>query len=357
MADDYTVKIVTREPMADLLDLLSAMPISPKGALDKLPGEHVGSGPYRISKETAAITTLTAFKKYWGPAPVYKKIHWIAERDEAKRVAALLEGKADVVPGLSLEGRDRIKQDNRAIVHEIEKSLCIIFMCNARKGPCMDRRVRQALNHAVDVEAIIAEIKKKGAKPLNGYLTPMHFGYNPATQAYSYDPEKAKALLAEAGYKNGLKLVFDIPAIMPDEAPRLAGMMTEYLDQVGVQLDIAVHKDRAAYSDMVRAKNIHDACCFDSSPRSTYRVLREKLQSTLKGPWWQGYENKEVNALIKKAEATFDRSARQKIYHQIYTLVTGDAPWIFLYNPIGYHGVGLRMGDWKPRKDGLLIFK
>jgi len=153
-----------------------------------------------------------------------------------------------------------------------------------------------------------------------------------------------------------LELVFDIPSVMPDEAPRLAQMMAEQYKHVGISAEIIEHKDRAAYSEMVRDKNINDACCFDSSPRSTYRVLREKIQSTLKGPWWQGYENKEVNDLIKQAEATFDTAERQKIYRQIYPIVRDDAPWIFLHRPTRYWGVRSTMQDWKLRSDGLLIF-
>lgn len=220
----------------------------------------------------------------------------------------------------------------------------------------MDRRVRQSLNYALDVNKIIKDIKQDAATPLNGYLTPHHFGYNPETPVYPYDPDKARTLLAEAGYSEGLELVFDIPAVMPDEAPRLAQMMKEQYKQVGISVDIIEHKDRAAYSEMVRSKNIHDACCFDSSPRSTYRVLREKIQSTLQGPWWQGYENTEVNALIEQAESTFDDQERQKIYRRIYSLIHDDAPWIFLYRPTRYWGIGSAMKDWQPRPDGLLIF-
>jgi peptide/nickel transport system substrate-binding protein len=229
-------------------------------------------------------------------------------------------------------------------------------MCNAQKGPCTDRRVRQALNYAVDVEHIVKEIKHGAATPLNGYLTPHHFGYNPETPVYPYDPEKARILLAEAGYENGLELVFDIPSAMPDEAPRLAQMMKEQFKKVGISLEIIKHQDRAAYSEMVREKNIHDACCFDSSPRSTYRVLREKIQSTLQGPWWQGYENDTVNSLIEQAAAMFDKTERHKIYRQIYTIIRNDAPWIFLYRPTRYWGTGKTLNGWKPRADGLLIF-
>ena len=355
--DAHTVRIVTEEPMADLLDLLVAMPISPKSELDKLPHKYVGSGPYKIAEQTQNKISLKAFDEYWGKSPTYKEIHWVAGSNSNKRVEALLNGQADIVSGLSIQDTEQLGKEKKATVYELKSGLCIIFMCNAQEGPCKDRRVRQALNYALDVDRMIKEIKHGAAERLSGYLTPQHFGYNPETPVYPYDPEKARSLLSEAGYGEGVELVFDIPSVMPDEAPQLAQMIKEQLQQIGVSVDIIEHQDRAAYSEMVRAKKIHDACCFDSSPRSTYRVLREKIQSTLRGPWWQGYENEEVNELIKRAEATFHDTERQKIYRQIYTIIRDDAPWIFLYRPTRYWGVRSTLKDWKLRPDGLLIFK
>jgi peptide/nickel transport system substrate-binding protein len=354
--DDLKVQIVTESPMADLLDLLVAMPISPRRELHKLPHEYVGSGPYKIMTQTENSTILKAHKEYWGKTPAYREIHWIAESDPVKRTEALLSGKADIISGISLQNREQIEKSEEADVREMKSGLCIIFMCNSQKGPCRDRRVRQALNYALDMDTIIEEVKQGAATPLNGYLTPHHFGYNPETPVYPYDPEKAHSLLVEAGYGDGLELVIDIPSVMPDEAPQLAQIMAKQFKQVGISVKVIEHKDRAAYSEMVRDKKINDACCFDSSPRSTYRVLREKIQSTLQGPWWQGYENKEVNSLIKQAEATFNDIERQKIYRQIYTLIREDAPWIFLYRPTRYWGFRSTIKDWQLRTDGLLIF-
>ena len=257
---------------------------------------------------------------------------------------------------MEAEGRTRILSSGGASLRDWKSGLCVIFMLNCFEGPCRERRVRQAFNHALDVDRIIAEVMPGAAVRLNGYLTPHHFGYNPDTPVYPHDVEKARALLAEAGYADGLKLVFDIPAVMPDEAPQLAQLMAGQLGEAGISVEIVEHADRAAYSEMVREKRIHDACCFDSSPLSTFRVLREKVQSTLRGPWWQGYENETVNALIKQAQATFPDGERQAIYRQVYALIHDDAPWIFLYRPTYFWGVGSKLADWKPRPDGLLIF-
>jgi peptide/nickel transport system substrate-binding protein len=355
--DEATVRIVTAEPMADLLDLVAAILIGPEGALADLPRSYVGTGPYRVAALSNERVDLRAHDRYWGRAPAYQEIRFAAEPDAGKRVEALARGDADIAAGIGIEGKTRLAAQGGATVHERESALCIIFMLNAQKGACTDRRVRQALNYALDVDAIIAEIKKGAATRLNGYLTAHHFGFDPETPAYPHDPEKARRLLAEAGYGKGLTLVFDIPATMPDEAPALARMMAEQYKRVGITVKTVEHSDRAAYSEMVRDKKINDACCFDSSPRSTFRVLREKLHSALRGPWWEGYANPQVDALIAKAQATVSDAERQRIYREIYTIVRDDAPWVFLYRPTNYWGARETVAGWTPRSDGLLLLR
>jgi len=353
--DDSRVRIVTGEPMADLLDLLVAMPMSPESALDYLPHELVGCGPYRVVDSSRDEITLEAFSGYWSGEPKVKEIRWRAEPDPGRRVDALLLGDADIACGVGLEGKSLIEASGTAETRELRSGLCIIFMCNAQSGPCEDRRVRQALNYALDLDEVIEEVKGGAATPLNGFLTPHHFGHDPETPVYPYDPEKAKALLADAGYGEGLKLVVDIPSAMPDEAPQLAELMTQQYHRVGISVEVVEHSDREAYALMVRDKAINDVCCFDSSPRSTFRVLREKIHSGLRGPWWQGYANVEVDALIEQAQATIDDGERLEIYRRAYRIIRDDAPWIFLYRPTMYWGVGPAMRGWEPSSEGWVV--
>ena len=246
------------------------------------------------------------------------------------------------------------EKSDRSFISSLDSSLCIIFMMNAQAGPCRDRRIRQALNYGLDVDKVVEQVKLAAATRLNSYLTPHHFGYNPKTSPYPYDPERAKALLAEAGYGDGLKLTIDLPTTMPDEAPKLGELMKEHYNRIGVDVELISYRNRPAYAEMVRDKRIHDLCCFDSSPLSTFRVLREKIHSRLRGPWWEGYQNPEVDRMIDLAQRTFDDGKREEIYMQIFQTIRDDAPWIFLYRPTYYWAVSNELEGWKPGPTGLL---
>lgn len=351
--DDSTVRFDLEEPLADLLDFLVAMPMAPESAIGSLPGEYIGTGPFKVVEKTPEKVVTEAFPEYWGGEPRVSEIVWLAEPERERRVEALITGEADVAHGVGLEGGKRIEASGRGSVESLKSGLCIIFMCNARRGVCRDVKVRQALNYSLDLDEVIEVAKSGAATPLNGFMTPLHYGHDPETPVYPYDPEKAKKLLEEAGHSDGMKLVIDIPTRMPDEAKVLADLMKEHYGRVGITVETVEHEDRTAYAHMVRDKRINDLCCFDSSPRSTFRVLREKIHSRYEGPWWEGYHSDEVNALIDDAQITVDDGEREAIYRKAYRMIRDDAPWVFLYRPTAFWGVGPKASGWSPGADGL----
>jgi peptide/nickel transport system substrate-binding protein len=224
-------------------------------------------------------------------------------------------------------------------------------MFNCLSGPCVDSRVRQALNYATDVDEILSEVMHGAANRLNGLFTPQHFGYDPETTPYPHHPSEAKRLLKEVDRTN-LSITMDVPNVMPDEAIELSHLLTKQWEKVGVDVETRVHNNREEYSHRVRAKRIGDLCCFDSSPLSSFRVLREKIHSRLKGPWWEGYANPHVDSIIDEAQATVNSDERRKLYRRAYKLISHDAPWVFLYSPkIGY---ALSNAEWQPSWDGIV---
>lgn len=351
--DPRRVRIVTAEPMADLLDLLVDLPIIPRDLRDGPERNPIGTGPFRVVGADTGSLSMEAFADHWAGRPPHRSVRWVAEPDEERRVSLLLTGVADVIANVSPSAQQAIQGSRVGTVQQAQSSTCVAFICNASSGPCADPRVRQALNYGVDVVSIIREVVDGQAQALNGPLTPLHLGYDPLVPPYPYDPERARRLLVEAGYGSGLELLIDIPTSMPDEAPALAERLTTNYTDLGVTVRVRAFESRPAYAEMVRAKQIGDACCFDSTPLSTFRVLREKIHGGIRGPWWQGYRNPTVDALLNRAAATPAVSEREGLYRQAYRHIREDAPWIFLYSTCSTWGC--REGiNWKPSTDGLI---
>lgn len=354
---DERFSVSTPEPMADLLDLISELFVGCGEELDKLPEEYTGTGPYRVGSRKSDELELENFRNYWGETPPVNELTWISEPKNIQRAEMVAGRDADIGSMVGLEGARLVEGTGRVESRQLASGLCVIYMLNQLEGVCRDKRIRQALNYALDMREVIRYAKRGAAEQLNGYLTPHHFGHDPDTGPYIYDPERAKKLLREAGYPDGFRLEMDIPSSMPDEAPKLADIMTNYYNQIGLEVDVRIYHDRQGYAEMVREKRIRDLCCFDSSPRSTFRVLREKIVSTFKGPWWQGYHNPEVNQSFLKATRTFDEGKRLQIYRTIYRKITEDPPWVFLYRPYFHWAVSDEAGFWFPESDGLTKIK
>ncbi len=351
--DKRTVEVEMAEPMADLLDLLVDLPIVPRSALGGLPDEAVGSGPYRLVEAGTDVVVMETFADYWAGRPEKAEVYWKGVEDAEQRVVLLLANEADIISDVLPESRSTIQDSAEAELVSAQSSVCAIFICNVNSGVCADKRIRRALNYALDVEDLINTVMHGAAQSLNGPLTPLHFGYDPVPP-YPHDPDMARTLLAGAGHPNGIELVLDVPTTLPDEATVLAQHMAEQYARAGIVTEIREFSDRAAYAEMVRDKQMDDAACFDSSPLSTYRILREKLHSGVAGPWWQGYVNPSLDALIDKARGTCEIEQRRDLYRQAYRIVRDDAPWIFLYNPTLFWGVGANARTFAPSVEGLI---
>jgi peptide/nickel transport system substrate-binding protein len=355
--DERTVRIVTSEPMADLLDLVVAFPVAPESALEELPGNHVGTGPYRLVESGDSEAVHEAFREYWGEAPRVKRVTWRLVRGSEEMAEMLISGEADVAPGLSRGDAESVESSGKAGYVSRDGSMCWIFMYNCSEGPCVDRRVRQALNYALDKREIIERLLPGAAEPLKGVLTPLHVGYDPSVPGYPYDPERAMRLLAEAGYKGGLSLAVDKPKGNAYRTQELVDVVGEMYSKVGVAVEAESYAgdDPGGYSDRVRAKQIGDMCWFDSSPLSTFRVMREKLHSGLRGPWWEGYQNPGVDRLVEEAASTVDMGDRRALYQRIYRMTSADPPWVFLYRPLYFWGLSGDLRGWAPGVDGLVL--
>lgn len=351
--DEHTFKLELETPMSDLLDLLIEMPVATRNHLDTIEKDLIGTGPYMLEESTENLLILKANKNYWGGEAPYNFVNWIKEGDPLVRLDALNRGEADIIRALDVKLHDRVGPD--VTIVEKESNVCMIFFFNAQKGPCMDKRVRQALNYGFDKQDLINEVLDGAGYPLKSVFSPLSPGYDPDIPGYPYNPEKAKKLLKEAGYEDGLKLVMNKQYGEKYHNTKLSQNLRKQYALIGVDVEIRTYPDRApgAYSNFVKSKQIDDLAWFDSSPLSSYRVCREKLHSGYKGAWWEGYSNPTVDSLVHEIERTLDPMKKEGLFKRIYRETWEDPPWVYMYRPRQFWGVSKKLRNWKPAIDGL----
>jgi peptide/nickel transport system substrate-binding protein len=303
-----TLRLRTEAEIADILDVVSAgMVMAPSAmAAGEIAGRWVGTGPWRLGA--------------WGE----EGVTMVPVREGVPRVRF-------VPKGVAADVEMRVPAGTPGGV-TVRDPMAVVCLFNAARGPCADGRIRLALNLAVDRGALIREVLGGQGDALAGFVSPLHFGFDPAAPGPRHDPAEARRLLGEAGYSGGLRLLADWPTRLPDEAPVLLPVLRRQLAAVGVTLEVRIEADRVRYAQRVRASDIADICLFDSSPMSTFRVLAEKIDSRVAGSWWLGYRNAALEAVLDRARGCTDAGVREGLYRQCYRMLQEDPAWLVLYN-------------------------
>ncbi|MCO4052691.1 MAG: peptide ABC transporter substrate-binding protein [Bosea sp.] len=353
--DPHTLVMTTAEPIADILDIVGyGHIVSPRALADAgedLARRSVGTGPWKLeSCREGEHLLASASPHHLAPKSRHGELRWQAEPSAAARLDALMSGRAHVANGLPMAGHATAG----VTFHDYLAPTALIFMFNAAAGPAADLRVRRALNLAIDRAALVAGVLGGAGQPLHGYISPAHDGYDPAAPEFALDRAEARRLLAEAGYADGLALNVYCPTRLPDEAPQLVDAIEAQLSGIGVSFIRHVEPDRTRYANQVRLKQIHDICVFDSSPMSAFRVLHEKVDSRVKGSWWEGYANPAVEALLDQARRTIDANARRALRCETYRLLQQDPPWLYVYNHRRRIGLAGSHPVYAMRFDGVL---
>jgi len=362
LEDDYTIRLITPTPMADLLDVLVDGYMVPPKATQTM-GEDfkfnpVGTGAFKFVEWVAGDRVVAdANVSYFRGAPRMRRVVWKLVPESAQRLQMIEDRMADLA--LGVEPRHLDVSDSERGFHMLilraRDTCCYAYFFNCSRGPLRETLVRQAVNLAIDKTAIVQSILGGAGHVLSGFVGPSLRGYDPEVEPYPFDPRKASELLREAGYADGLTITVDTPTSLPEEAVQLSRAIADQLEDVGLRVQLNITQDRISYANKVRGKRIGDMCCFDSTPLSTYRVLREKISARHKGAWWQGYENQEVDDLLDKAQRTFDEEARTDLYRRCFRLIHDDPPWLFLYNHENIFATADELRDWSPRLDGCVI--
>ncbi|MCG6121699.1 MAG: ABC transporter substrate-binding protein [Microvirga sp.] len=360
--DDLTVRMETSVPVPMMALNLTLFFIVPPAywtevGLEAYGRAPIGTGPFLF--DSWVRDSQVVFKKnenYWGEAP--KGIDELVFRpvpDETARVAGVTTGEYDIasVPVTAVEDL-RMQPGVQVLqVDAFAVNTLILSSLEEHVSPLQNQMVRQALNHAVDKQSIIDNLFLGEASRLNGQiLRKGQLGHHPDLQDYEYDPEKAKRMLAEAGYPNGFEIGFKVPVSSYPQGQEVAEAAAGMLAEVGVRTNIQL-LESGEYLRQLRARELWPMAMSGSQPPDDPHLQFSQYHST----WRYAYiRNAELDALIEAGEVEMDREKRAAIYREASELLRELAPVIFLYSGTNYYGASSRVKNLHPRGDARFFF-
>jgi peptide/nickel transport system substrate-binding protein len=213
------------------------------------------------------------------------------------------------------------------------------------KGPWTDKRVRQALNYAVDMQTVLKSLYAGGAKVVGYSLEPEAFGFNPNVKWYPYDPAKAKKLLADAGYPNGFSMTLHVPNHRYPNDVEMAQAVAAYWEKVGVKTEVKVW-EQSLYVTKWRVKELEPAfvITWGGAGLLDGDLLTNAYHTDAS---LSIFSNKDLDDLLNKAAATMDPAKRKELYWKAQELIYDEAPSVQSFQLQVLMGVSQRL-DWKP---------
>jgi peptide/nickel transport system substrate-binding protein len=354
VVDRYTVQIVLEEPLAPFLAVLGLhnAAVVPQDEVeqrgDRFGRAPVGTGPFKFVRwEPNREIVLEANEQYYEGRPfldilVFKIL--IGSKWE-ERFTEFLRGNLEetIIPS---EKTDEVRADPKYRQYQLfrKPQLSLLYIgFNTEIRPFNDKRVRQAFNYAVNKEAIVREITKMGSLQAIGVLPPGMPGHNPDLQGYTYDPAKAKRLLAEAGYPDGAEFpVVQLWSVQQAESTKAElAAYQRYLAEVGVQVDVYFAPDWPTYKAMLEQGKVPMfRLAWHADIPDPDNMFSPLLQSTGSSNYTR-HRNPRVDQLLEQARKKLSYAQRIALYREVERLVLDDAPWIaqrylgseYLYQP------------------------
>ncbi len=357
--DDYTVKITTTEPKPLLLRTIAiSWEIVPPKYFEEVGdvefGSHpVGTGPFQLVEWVKGDhITLEANPNYWRES--YPRLAQVIFRpipESATRVAAIQTGEVDIVGRLSSEEAQSLlgAPGVQVIRYPVARVYYIAFN-NLTTGvgkPTEDPLVRQAMNYAVDVQAIVDALFDGFAKPATGFVASGELGYG-AVEPFGYDPDKAKELLTEAGYPNGFSMDFACPAGAYTHFEEVCEAIQGYLEAVGIKTNLQI-MESGQYWDQEANKELPPL--FGDSWSEVSGEAYNRMTGALLGmdASYSSWSDDKIISMLNEISITVDTDARKKLYEDLQVYMKDNPPFIYLYEPMAFEAIRDRVQDYKPR--------
>lgn len=320
-----------------------------------------GSGPYKLVEWVKDDhLTLERWDDYWGPKPPIKTIIFRPLPEASTAVAELLAGNVHVVSKVPPDQSATIDASDLAQMATVTggRRVYVGFQQKCDGPGCdavKDVRVRQALNMAVDMQAILDSLFYGTAQREGGIVNPPH--KSAEIKAYQFDPAKAKELLAEAGYPDGFKTTLATPNGRYQKDKELAiAIAADLKKNVNVDAEVVPY-EWSVYVPMIRSKELPALFLLasGSSFLSAWYDLSDLVNPTTPTNY-VNWQNDEWDELVARLQETVDPAERKVITDRLQMIVNEDAPWLFIYMQVDWYATSKDL-NWTPRPDEIMDFR
>lgn len=371
--DDYTIDIHTNSASAVVADALQNLLIVPMEyysttPLEELAVKPIGSGAYQMTEWVADDhLTVERWDDYWGEMSTIKTIIFRPVPELSTRISELVSGGADLIVNVAPDQTGQIESCEFCEIRGSSGTRDIFIMIDLRFEPFGEVKARQALNYAVDKQAILDAFFKSNGSILAGVAN----GYweNTNLEPYPYNPEKALELFAEIGYTPGadgklqkdgktIKLTMNTSNGRYMKDKEVAQAVAADLNKIG--LDVTVEPlewsvlSSKSYEGILAPLTLRGLGGFANGV-AEMRWITPEPQYNMELDREIRWQNQEFEDILTKARAEMDTDKRKEMMDKLQAIAFEECPWIFLYKQYDYYGVNQRLVDWQPRANEYVL--
>ncbi|HET7875487.1 MAG TPA: ABC transporter substrate-binding protein [Methylomirabilota bacterium] len=343
IVDDYTVRITTQRPyplIHEILTFGNFGMVPPKYVREKgdahFARNPVGTGPFRfVDWRKGEQLTVEANDQYWKGAPAIKTLVFRVIPEPATQIAELLSGGVDLIRAVPPDQLPAIKNSTVARV-TATKILRVVFLqmdgdARAGKTPLTDVRVRRAVNHAINVDEIMQKILGGLAVRAPSGGSPLAFGTDLSIKPHAFDSERAKKLLAEAGFANGFDITLTTYAGSIVNVEQVAQAAMGYLGRVGIRVKPRHFADVGQYLAQFRGSKLDGITMASWGYNSVFDSDAIYYIHFHTGEPYAYNTAKEMDQWLEEARGTLDQKKRRELYSRFQRFIVDQAYWVPMY--------------------------
>ncbi|WP_322619364.1 ABC transporter substrate-binding protein [Bacillus fonticola] len=361
--DDLNFEIVTKSPEPALLNRLSRLgsSILPKDYIEENGWETflespIGTGPYKFVewiKDDRVV--LEANTDYFGQTPKWEKVVFRSIPEDSTRVSELLTGGVDIAANVPPTDWGRINDNEGTSVAMSPTQRVMMLVARTGEGSVTaDPKVREAIDLAINKQEILDSLMDGSGTVTRTRVTPGNTGANEELYGQQvFDPERAKELLAEAGYADGLELTLSSPQGRYLKDSESAELIAAYLEAVGITVNLEF-LEWSSFTERYASKSFNELFLigYGNSMFDAALALERLQKEPAEGE--TDYDNPAVEELLQAAESNMNEEERVQQYIEAQALIAEDRPQIYLYQLDAAYGVNDRV-TYEPRLDEMIM--